>query len=300
MKGVVLISTVIFIITPVLYVYTVWKDFYDIEKLDPQKVEKYTVAGNPYSFDFNSFEKENGYWVKAYICETELRKEWNKRSRMKYDSLDVNGYSYGSTLIRYLTSKGYRKDSLGVTRLSEEDVKASENGIANYIFVNNRFSIYPRIYETIWELDRYIHAGDPNFQSLSQRIEFIKASFILIKSNPLVGIGTGNWKIKYAEAYKKMNSKLIKENQGPSHNQYLNYLVKFGVLGFVYIFSMLFLPVFREKHKQNLVFWLFLISISIANFADANFETHMGLSFFCFFYCFFLWHSPQEFKSYHL
>jgi len=300
MKSVVLVLMLLFIISPVLYVYNIWKDFYNIEKLDPQKVEKYTIAGNPYSFDFTSFEKENGHWVKAYICETELRKEWNKRSRMKYDSLDVNGYSYGSTLIRYLTSKGYRKDSLGVTRLSEEDVKAIENGIANYIFIHNRFSIYPRIYETIWELDRYIHAGDPNFQSLSQRIEFIKASFILIKSNPLVGIGTGNWKIKYAEAYKKMNSKLIKENQGPSHNQYLNYLVKFGVLGFVYIFSMLLLPVFREKHKRNLVFWLFLVSISIANFADANFETHMGLSFFCFFYCFFLWHSPQEFKSFHL
>lgn len=291
---------VIFVAAPLLYVQKIWKDFYTIEKLDPQEVDKFSTSGNPYYFDFSSFEKENGHWVKAYICETELRKEWNNKSQMKFDSLDSHGYSYGSTLIRYLTSMGLRKDSLGVNKLSGKDVEAIEKGIANHLFIHNKFSIYPRIYETIWELDRYINLGDPNFQSLSQRIEFVKASILLIKKNPLFGIGTGNWKIKYAEAYKEMNSMLIQENQGPSHNQYLNYLVKFGIIGFIYIFSMLIIPIFREDQKQNFIFLLFLVSISIANLADANFESHMGLSFFCFFYCFFLWHSPEKFRTFWL
>jgi O-antigen ligase len=290
---------VLLIVVPVFYVVRVWNQFYDIEKLNPHNVQKYTASGNPYYFDFSATEKENGNWVNAYINREELRKEWNKRSEAKFDSLDENGYSYRSTLIRYLTSKGLRKDSAGVSQLTESDISAIENGIANHIYVDRGFSVYPRVYETIWELDRYLNSGNPNDQSFSQRIEFIKASLLLIKKNFWLGIGTGNWKIDYANAYDEMNSKLKPENQWASHNQYLNYMVKFGIIGFIYIFSMLLVPIFREGHQKNLIFWLFLISISIANLGDANFETHMGLSFFCFFYCLFLWHSPKRFNTFH-
>jgi len=293
----VLISAFLVIALPVAYVAGVVYDFYHIEKLDPDKVDWYTPSGNLYSFDFSSLEKENGHWVRAYICDTELRKEWNNISRCKYDSIDPYGYPYSATLIRYMTSKGLRKDSAGVCMLTREDVKAIEASVANHIYAGSSFSVYPRVYETIWELDNYYRTGDPNHQSVSQRIEYIKASFRLIKENPVFGIGTGNWKIRYAETYREMNSPLTPENQGPSHNQYLNYLVKFGLAGFIFILSVLLIPVFMEGHKRNLLFWFFLISIAIANLGDANLETHMGLSFFCFFYGLFLWNTPPEFRD---
>ena len=298
MKGGILFFLILLIVVPGIYVARVWNEFYDIEKLDPAKVDKYTASGNPYYFDFSSADKENGNWVNAYISDEELREEWNKRSDAKFGSLDKHGYSYRSTLVRYLTSKGLRKDSAGVSQLTQKDIDAIERGIANPVYADRGFSVYPRVYETIWELDRYLNSGNPNNQSLSQRIEFVKASLFLIKKNYWLGIGTGNWKIKYAEAYVSMNSKLDAENQGPSHNQYLNYMVKFGIIGFIYIFAMLLIPVFKEGHRKNLIFWLFLVSIFIANFGDANFETHMGLSFFCFFYCLFLWHSPKMLKTF--
>lgn len=298
-KATVFFILVLLIIVPGLYVAHVWNEFYAIEKPVPEEVDKYTPSGNPYYFDFSATDKENGHWVNVYINKEELRTEWNKRSEAKFDSLDENGYSYRSTLIRYLTSKGLRKDSAGVSQLTEDDIEAIENGIANHIYVDRGFSVYPRVYETIWELDRYLNSGNPNNQSFSQRIEFIKASLVLIKENFWLGIGTGNWKTKYAEAYNEINSKLNPENQGPSHNQYLNYMVKFGIIGFTYIFAMLVVPVFREGHRKNLVFLLFLISIGIANFGDANLETHMGLSFFGFFYCLFLWHSPEKLRAFH-
>ncbi len=282
---------------PLVYVGKVWNDFYSIEEPDPDKVDRVTLSGNPYSFDFSSREKENGHWVNLYVCEEEMRQEWNKISRIKYDETDGGGYTCSSTLIRYLTGKGLRKDSVGISQLTPADIRAIEKGIANPIYVGRSFSLYPRIYETIWELDRYSRSGNPNDQSFSQRIEFVKASLLLIKKNPWFGIGTGNWKINYAEAYREMNSQLTADNQGPSHNQYLNYLVKFGITGFLYIMAALLIPVFREGHRRNLTFWFFLVSIGFANFGDANLETHMGLSFFCFFYALFLWHSPPGFRS---
>jgi len=292
-----LLLMVLLAVVPLLYVGKVWHDFYSIQEPDPDTIERFTPSGNPYSHNFSSREKENGHWVNLYICEKELRQEWNEISSIKYDEPDGSGYTCSGTLIRYLTGKGLRKDSTGVSLLTPEDVSAIEKGIANHIFAGHPFSLYPRIYETIWEYDRYSYSGNPNDQSFSQRIEFVKASLLLIRENPLFGIGTGNWKLAYAETYKKMNSQLRAENMGPSHNQFLNYLVKFGIAGFLFIVTVLLIPVFRGRHRRNLLFILFLIFIGFANFGDANLETHMGLSFFCFFYSLFLWHSPEEVKE---
>ncbi|HYQ57445.1 MAG TPA: O-antigen ligase family protein [Draconibacterium sp.] len=286
------------IVAPISYTKSVWDNFYDIEKLNPEQVEKFTASGNMYTFNFTSDDKENGNWVYSYICMEELRSEWNKRSKYDFDTRDKNGFYYKSTLIRYLTSKGLKKDSVGVSKLAEKDILAIEQGIANHIYIDKKYSLYPRIYETIWEYDRYKSYGNPNGQSLSQRIEFVKASLVLIKENFWIGIGTGNWKNKYAKAYEQINSKLKEENQRSSHNQYLNYMVKFGILGFVFIMCMLLIPVFKEGHQKNLLFWIFLVFMGVANFGDANLETHIGLSFFCFFYCLFLWHSPEEIKNF--
>ena len=281
------------------YAIKVIYDFYNSEPIQQADLNKKTIDGNSYVFDLENKARENGNWVYAYLCEDELREAWNERSSLKYDDINSNGYTTSSTLIRYLTSRGLRKDAMGVATLSENDIKNIQGGMANYIYENRFLSIYPRIYETVWEVDRYFRTGDPNFQSVSQRLEFTKASFVLIKKNPLLGIGTGNWKIKYAETYKQMASKLIPENYGPSHNQYLNYIVKFGFLGFCWILLVLIYPFVKGKNYRNELFVLFLVSMFVSNFGDANWETHMGLPFFLFFYCLFLWHSGDAISTTH-
>lgn len=284
------------VLLPSIYTGNVIKDFYRFEKIDPEKVEKYTPSGNPYHHNFDQEMRENGHLVYVYLCEKELRQEWNKRSEIKYDD-NLNGYILGSTLIRYLTSLGYRKDSVGMSKLTEKDIQLIQQGVTNYKFRNHPFSLYPRIYETIWELDYYKRTGDPNEKTLAQRIEYVKASLILIKENFFFGIGTGNWILKYNEVYDRMDTKLSPEKRGPSHNQYLNYLVKFGIVGFIWIIFALLYPVFKLEHRNNLVFILFLVFYALANLGDANLESHMGLSFFTFFYSFFLWNSTEEMKK---
>ncbi len=286
----------IFAALPAIYTGRVLYDYYDFKEVDPGEVEKYTASGNPYSHNFNRTMRENGHLVDIYICEDELRQEWNKRSEIKYDDI-VNGYSLGSTLMRYLTSLGYRKDSNGVSKLTADDIRLIEEGVTNYRFKNRYFSIYPRIYESVWEMDQYFRSGNPNDKSLAQRIEFIKASILIIKENPVFGIGTGNWKMVYDKAYEQMDSKLSPEKRGPSHNQYLNYLVKFGIVGFVWIMVALLVPVFRTGNRRNFIFMLFLVAFAFASLADANLETHMGLSFFIFFYSLFIWNSASEMKK---
>lgn len=281
---------ILLIFVPSFFLREVVVDFYDFEEIDPETVERYTTSGNNYGFDFENGMRENGHLVYVYFCHDEMRREWNKRSSVDYDD-QLNGYPLNITLIRYLASLGFRKDSAGIASLSARDIELIEEGVTNYKFSNRFLSLYPRIYETIWEIDNYLRTGDPNNKSLAQRIEFVKASLIIIRENPWFGIGTGNWVQKYNEAYDKMETKLAKEKRAPSHNQYLNYMVKFGWIGFLWIFIAILFPFFRNGHYRNFIFVLFMVSFAIANFGDANLETHMGLSFFTFFYCLLYWNS---------
>lgn len=283
----------ILIIVPALYVYNVLRDYYDFKPVSAETVEWYTPSGNLYEHNFKSVTRENGHLVFVYICHDELRKEWNKRSQIGYDD-PLTDYPLNVVLIRYLTSLGYRKDSAGVSKLTDEDILLIEQGVTNHKFKNRFFSIYPRVYETVWEIDQYLKTGDPNNKSLAQRIEYVKASVYLFRKYPVLGIGTGNSKQKYEEIYQNLNAKIRTLNTGSSHNQYLNYLVKFGLTGFFIIHIFIFFPVFGEGQQRNFILILFLLSMCIANLGDANLESHMGLSFFTFFYSLLIWNSVPE------
>ncbi len=145
------------ILMPIMYVGYVIHNFYDFEKVNKDTIEKTTSRGNLYHHDFNNPMVENGNYVYLYICESEMREEWNKLSEIKYDSIGKNGYPISATLIRYLTSKGLRKDADGVQSLTVSDRKNIEKGMANVIYARKKYSLYPRIYQTIWEYYVYSH-----------------------------------------------------------------------------------------------------------------------------------------------
>jgi putative flippase GtrA len=63
-----------------------------------------------------------------------------------------------------------------------------------------------------------------------------------------------------------MESRLLKENRASSHNQYINYLVKFGFAGTLWIIIALLFPVVYPQTTGEIIFsFLFLIAIAFAN-----------------------------------
>jgi len=292
-----IVGSVIFFLLPLAYLGYAVYEFYDIKYIHSDNVDRKTKLGNEYVFNFDNQSKENGYYINWYVCENEMEQAWNLKSKIKYREKDQKGYLISGTLIRYLTSKGLRKDAEGVESLTDRDVENVESGIANYIYDTSVYAFYPRVYETIWELDQYFLTGNPNNQSLSQRIEFAKAALLIIKDNFWFGIGTGNYKIAYREAYKRMNSQLFEENYGIAHNQYLSYLSKFGLIGFLYILFVFIFVLINKGLFRNELLILFLIIFLIANLGDSIWETHVGLSFFVFFFSLFIWHSPDDLIS---
>lgn len=279
---------IILVLFPIVYLGGIIIKFYQIENVDEQNIERTTLKGNNYTHEFNNPTVENGRFVYLYICDDELRTEWNKISKINYDSIISTGYPLNASLIRYMTSKGLRKDAEGIKSLTQRDIENIEKGYTNIIFQTKKYSPYPRIYQTVWEYYMYSKTGDPSYQSFSQRLEFAKAAITIIKENPWFGVGSGNWKEAFRKAFEKNDSKLNKELYGSSHNQYLNYMVKFGIPGFLIIMFLLIYPVVKSRSYTDPLFLTFLVFMFAANFGDSNFETHMGSSFFLFFYCIFI------------
>ena len=126
------------------------ESFYKITEPVPSKTDLVTINGNDYLHFPERKDIENGRLVWMYICEDEMIKAWNDRSSLDYNGKDKKGQDLRFTLIRYVTSAGLRKDSVGVSKLTVGDILNIENGIANKRFADGSF-IGSMLYSIIWQ-----------------------------------------------------------------------------------------------------------------------------------------------------
>lgn len=276
------VVAIVVVISTMVYVpYKIIDDYRTPEKVVVEQLDTYTRLGNPYTFDTIHYGVEDGHYVGLYLSKDEMIEAWNQRS-VKKINIECDDSYYYHTLVRYLTSKDLRKDSDGVSQLSDNDVKNIENGIANYNYIANP-GFRVRIMKIMIAYDNYRRNGDANGSSVFQRIEFIKASLNIIKENPVIGVGTGDIPNTFADYYERTNSKLTRENRLRSHNQYLAITVTFGVVGLIwFLFSMSY-PFFADKRNRNYLYFIFLFIMMLSMLTEDTLETQIGVTLFAFF-----------------
>ena len=271
----------------IIYLRNVVKEFYIVKKVDFSKLDTYTSKGNPYIHDIHSKMTENGNYLYLYVQWDELRDAWNRRSKIPYNGKGISGEKIEYTLVRFLTSKGLRKDAYGVNALNDREIGAIERGVPNYLFME-RFSIRSRIYELLWGWEMYKKTGNPTGLTLMQRVEFWKASLGIISGNWLTGVGTGDMNEAFRLQYIKMDSKLAPCQRWRSHNQFLSIFVAFGIFGFLWFLLALFYPPWKLKGYTDYFFLVFIIIGILSMLTEDTLESQTGVTFFTFFYCFFL------------
>ena len=270
--------------------YKIIHDYRNPDKVIVEQLDTHTKLGNPYVFDTIHYRIEDGRYVGLYLSKKEMLDAWNKRSNKKLTKESDKGYH---SLVRYLTSKDLRKDAEGVSMLTDDDIRNIENGIANYNYIENP-GFKTRIMKIMVAYDNYACSGDANGSSVFQRIEFIKASFGIIKDNPIIGVGTGDIADAFAEYYERTDSKLKPENRFRSHNQYLAITVAFGVVGLLcFLFSM-FYPFFSDKKYRNYFYFIFVFIIALSMFTEDTLETQIGVTLFAFFNSLLIFVMPLE------
>lgn len=264
-----------------------------VEPVDFAALEKKTALGNDYWHDTVYNPVEDGKYVGLYYCKKEMQEAWLQRSTLPFDGTTSNGENLEATLSRYLTSKDLRKDAQGVLALTDEDIRNIERGVANY---NNwkHPGLHARLSSTLFEYNLYRRFNNPNGGSLSQRIEFTRASFHIIGQHPWFGVGTGDVPLAFAQTYDKIHSPLKEEYRFRAHNQYLAIAVAFGLVGLAFFLFVLFYPWFSSERQHTYLYMVFLCIMLLSMFPEDTLETQAGATLFAFFVSLLLFAKPQN------
>jgi O-antigen ligase len=253
-------------------------------------VEK-TPSGGLFETDFGSSQLENGFYVWKNVCEEELRQQWNNRSEMSYDGRDRKNNELRMTLIRYITSKGLRKDSAAVASLNNQEIVAIESGIANSFYLSYS-GLTSRLHQAVWEYRNYQMSGDPTGHSLTQRLEYWQTGLNIIASAPLVGVGTGDLQQAFDKQYEKNGTKLSMEWRLRAHNQYISIAAAFGIIGLLLFMAMLIWPIPHAAKIRDHLYLAFLATAMLSMLSEDTLETQAGITFFVFFSGLFLFVHP--------
>lgn len=280
-KVFIIILTILLPASLIVYLNVTVKSYLLPHKNDFQHIEYYSAKGNPYYHDTINYQVENGSYIGIYICDIELREAWNKRSKLNYDGLDKRGQYLKQTLIRYLNSKGLRKDELGVNQLSDKDIRNIEKGFAN-VYYAKKISINSRLYKLLWEYQTVQRGGNPGGLSVVQRTEYWKASWALIKNNFWMGVGTGDLDLAFELQYDKMNSVLPIAFRHRSHNQFFAIWIAFGFFGLVWFIYTLLYPPLKQKMLFEYLYFIFFIVLVLSMLVEDTLETQMGVTLYAF------------------
>ncbi len=280
----------------IFYVYNVVDDYLHPEKINVESLDTHTKLGNPYVFDTVNYGIEDGRYLGLYLSKEEMMQAWNACSELKvYKESD----SAFKTLVRYLTSKDLRKDAEGVSMLTESDIKNIESGIDNYNYIENP-GVKTRIMKILVAYEKYTRDGNANGSSVFQRVEYIKASFNIIKKHPIFGVGTGDLSNTFVNYYDETNSNLLPQYRLRSHNQYLAIIITFGIIGLLYFIFTLIYPYFSNRKYRNYFYSIFMLIILLSMFTEDTIESQIGVTIFAFFNSFLAFISPysqEDFKE---
>jgi len=283
----VLVPVLMIPLLSILYLENAVDRFYSFDPMPGEEMDSHTIEGNPYLHRPGMQEVENGHYTWIYVCDKELEREWTRLSSLDYRGRTTNGNSVRTTLIRFLTSKGLRKDAAGIKQLSETEIRAIEGGTANYIYME-RFKLYPRLYEVIWEIDRYKLGHNPNGKSVVQRYLYLEAGKNIARDHLWLGVGNGDVENEFLEYYESVQSPLSGKWRLRAHNQFLTFLISFGLPGFLICMLALILPLFLADRQGSFLAMGFLILILVSMLSEDTLETARGASFAAFFYALFL------------
>jgi hypothetical protein len=293
-KVMVLLISVLTIST--YFIYYFLNEYKSLNTVKEQNIYTHSQKGEKYFHDLEGKHKdavENGYLIYRNIAWKELENTWNARSKIKFEENDLNNQQIKNTLIRYLTSKGLNKDAEGVMALTNEDVKAIENGVANVNYIHQS-AVKTRVKQIIWEIDNYVKDRDYNGHSIIMRWVYWQTGIEIIKENLLFGVGTGDVQNKFQEEYIKHNSILAPQFRLRAHNQFLTFTITFGILGFLVFMFALFYPIYKLELQNRILYLAFFVVLFASFITEDTLESQAGVTFYIFMHSVLCWLYPSE------
>jgi len=270
-----------FVAVPIVLIFAMksyYTNYYELADDALPLLDK-TADGNAYNH-YDTLQIENGNYLYANMNEIEMVEAWNKRSAEKINYRPTESDLLKYRVVRYLTSKGLTKDRRGVELLSDEDVKNIEAGFPAVAYVE-KSGLELRLHTFLHGTHLYITSGTIQGSSFYQRFVYWQIGLTLARKNLLTGVGTGDVKQSFKDAYIDFPIFIEPQYRHRAHNQYITFLVTFGIVGLLYFLS--FLGVLIDRWKSERLFLFFAIVALISFLTEDTLETQAGVTFFSFF-----------------
>jgi len=263
-----------------------YKSYFQVKEAIDGGVDLTTASGEKYKLKKNLGTLENGHYLYRYFAPNETKVAWDQISVLKHDEKDKNGHEVFGTLIRYLTSKGLRKDREGVRQLSKQDIANIHNGQTNFL-ASEQSGWQQRIRQVLYEIDRYKAGYNPSESPTISRLYFWEAGLDAFMQSPIIGVGTGDIKQSLLHSYERIESPLDDKSRKLVHNQFLTVAIQFGVIGLLWFIIVLLYPLIFGSKPTVYLGLIFLSIFLVSCVSEDTLNTQAGLSFFTVFYCFF-------------
>jgi len=247
------------------------------------QIHTQTVGGNLYAADTSHSQMENGYYVLYNVQPGEITRAWNREHVHEIIDLDkrMNLQRY-AVLLRYMSSKGLYKDSLGYAALTISDKANIEKDIVNYKW-SEWNALQKRTYELIFEWDEFRNHRNISGHSLSMRLYYWKAGWQVFKQHFLLGVGSGDVQVEMNKIFISEQYPLEAEWFKRPHNQFINEAAALGILGLTAFVALIFVPFYRLRKKSLTLYTIWWSVMLISFMFEDTLETQAGVACFTFF-----------------
>lgn len=134
-----------------------------------------------------------------------------------------------------------------------------------------------------WELlDKETFKYNDPFTGITLRLitwKFTMKKYIA-EENVVIGVGTGDDRDYINGVYKDRNMDAAGYLDFNLHNQYLEYFLKFGLIGLLYFLTILFLSFRKAIKEKNKLYFSFLLIFCLFSLTESNLEVQRGIVFF--------------------
>jgi len=122
-----------------------------------------------------------------------------------------------------------------------------------------------------------------NWNGLNTRLAIWTCALEEIEERPVLGSGTGDFLDDLHNRFKTNKFYFGLESKYGTHNQFLQFLLMFGIIGFLFLLIFMLYPLFLALKHKNTLYSIFIILFLFAMLTEDVFSRNQGVILFSFF-----------------
>lgn len=151
--------------------------------------------------------------------------------------------------------------------------------VINALALSFSTSFKNKLANSVEDVESWDNESSINYKSMGMRLESYKNSWFIIKQNLLFGVGAGQAESEIQWAYEERKTVLYMENRIGPHNQFLEFGIKYGLIGIIYIGLWFLYWLYRSFDPLQFLLLALVLLILFSSQFESLFERQVSIFF---------------------